>query len=114
MPEVVIRLQGTLIRNFGVLLLGLVWTCAGGLAPAAMELWTDYTSYKDYGIDWHHIGNMALAGMAPLAIAYWRKHKALLALPDDVQAILDSVQPIQRETLSEVAKEPQNPTQEKH
>jgi hypothetical protein len=102
MPDVVIRIQNSVIANIHVFLLGLVWACAGGLGPAAMELWTDMTSYKDYGIDWKHVGYMAISGAAPLAIGYYQKHKALLALPPNVQ-----------EKLNEAAGVPQpNPTQE--
>src|SRR5262245_8346434 len=88
MSEVIAQMQQSFLKNIRVFMLGLLWTCAGGLGPAAMELWTDVTDYKEYGIDWKHVWWMAASGMAPLAIGFWRKHQALLALPEDIKEAL--------------------------
>jgi len=50
-----------------------------------MTLWYDLTKYKAYGIDWPNVWMMALSGAAPLAVAYWRKHRALIHLPRGVR-----------------------------
>jgi len=67
--------------NLRTFFLGGVWFCAGGLVPALMELWEAVTTYQGAPIEWPHIAKMAAAGSAPLAIAYWRKYRALIQEP---------------------------------
>lgn len=71
------------LNNFRVFALGLVWTCAGGVTASVVEMWDDWHTYQQ--IDWEHVWKLAIAGAAPLAIAYYRKHKALLQLPESVR-----------------------------
>lgn len=95
-------------RNARIFILGLAWTCAGGVGPAAMALWQDLTTYKDYGIGWKNIGWMALSGMGPLAIAYYRKHKALLTPPSLAEEMAEA-----RALIADDAKQGKTTTVEK-
>ena len=79
-------------RGLRIFALGCIWAGIGGLGPAAMALWQDLTTYQDYGVGWHNIGWMALAGAGPGVLGFWRKHKALLALPADVQAAIEAAE----------------------
>lgn len=103
MPEVVARVQASFLRNLAALLWGAVWTVLGTLPPVITELWFDFTKYKDYGVDWEKMAWSAAMGAGPALGMYLLKHRALLAIPDQFQAILDAAEqknvPSQNERL---------------
>ena len=65
-------------KNVKIFLLGLLWCCLGGIGPAVYEIWES----RNYGsIDWIHVRNSTAIGVAPMALGYWRKYRALIAPP---------------------------------
>lgn len=67
-------------KNVRVFVLGLLWCCMGGLGPAVYEIW-DAQHYED--VDWNHIRISIGLGVAPMAIGYWRKYRALVTPPEE-------------------------------
>lgn len=66
------------LTNLRIFALGLLWVCLGGIGPLVYEIW-DAKHYED--IDWAHVRTETALSVAPLAIGYWRKYKALISPP---------------------------------
>lgn len=81
--------RSSFLHNVAIFLWGLVWACAGGLGPAVMLIWTYKTTWSQWMIDWPAVELVALGGAAPLALKYYKDHKALLSIPEEIQAELD-------------------------
>lgn len=68
-------------QNLKRFLRGLVWVSLYCLGPAAWELW-DAQSYEH--IDWRHIKVETTLVAVPMMKMYWRKHRALISPPADL------------------------------
>ena len=71
-----------------VWLLGLLWAIISAMPPVGVLLidWLQrWNDPPDPVMIWHLAATCAIGG----AVAYWRKHKALLKLPPSVQAAWD-------------------------
>lgn len=60
--------------------LGIAYATVYALLPVAVVLWHNYQNYTD-PIDWSLVWQMLLAAVGPVALSYWREHKALLKVP---------------------------------
>lgn len=63
-------------KNVKIFALGLLWCCLLSSGPFLYELW-DATHYDS--VDWGHIRAETSLIFGPSAVAYWRKHRALIA-----------------------------------
>ena len=73
---------------FRVFALGMAWAMLAAMAPVGVVLldWTTrWTDPPDPTMLWHLAATCAVGG----AVSFWRKHKALLQLPPDLQAAKD-------------------------
>jgi len=61
-------------------ILGILYTSIYALIPIGIMLVHNYNNYAD-GIDWELVWEMALGAVGPVALSYWREHRALLKIP---------------------------------
>ena len=69
-------------ENVKVFLLGALWVVLLSLGPVAWTLWSWLTNPYDNTVSWPQLGGLFGTCAGPTLIAYWRKHKALLKVPD--------------------------------
>jgi MFS family permease len=72
-------------KNLKVFLLGALWTVMLTLGPVVWTIWQWVTDPNDGSISWRKLLGLAGACAGPALLAYYQKHKALLALPPDLE-----------------------------
>jgi hypothetical protein len=79
MPEAIAKIP------LKVFLLGILWAAISACAPVGLLIW-DWTANWDDPLDLSMIGRQALLTGGMGAYAFYRKHRALLQLPPEIEA----------------------------
>ncbi len=74
------------------LLIGIVWSALAAVAPVGANVLDD--CYANEFTDWSKQKRLAIFYAAGGAVAYWRKHKAELRLPEEWAFLLNEPSPI--------------------
>ena len=71
-------------KNIKIFALGALWAAICGLTSAGVMV-ADWIANWSNPIDWKEVAHVAAAGALSGVFGYWRKHKALLALPPGME-----------------------------
>ena len=92
-----------------VFLLGMLWAMFSAMAPLAVLIldWTArWTDPPDPTMLWHIAATCAVGG----AVGYWRKYKALLRLPPDLELARELASQVKTVTTTETVEHQTHPT----
>lgn len=70
----------TWVQTTRFFLLGILYASVYALLPVGIMLWHNYRNYTDPP-DWKLVWEMIGGAVGPVALSYYREHKALLKIP---------------------------------
>lgn len=92
-----------------VFILGMLWATLSAMAPAAAMVLYWLQHWQD-PVDWHMFAYVAGTGAITGALGFWRKYKALLKLPPDLERARELAQEIKVVTTTETVQKQEHPS----
>jgi len=93
-----------------VFILGILWATMAAMAPAAAMVIYWLQHWQD-PVDWEMFAYVAGTGALTGALGFWRKYKALLQLPPDLEMARELAQAVKtRETIVETVTQHEHPS----
>lgn len=92
-----------------VFLLGMIWTVCLSMAPVGVML-VYWLQHWDDAPDWNMFAQVFVTCAIGAVVAYWRKYKALLALPPSLEMARELATQVKTVTTTEMVEHQTHPT----